>query len=230
MSEERRSGGDRRVPTTVVLVDDEPLIRLALAHALAESGLELIGEAANGKDALELVLDLRPDVVLMDIRLPGTSGIQAIEQFGLLAPASRVLVLARSEQNQVVEAIIAGASGYILKTAPPEDIIRAIRATADGEAVLSSRVAGKLLEHIRDSQIPVAPISEIDAATIRAALTPRELEIFTLLASGESNQQIGLQLAVSTHTVRNHIKSILAKLHLDNRIQAAARAVRAGIS
>ena len=165
----------------------------------------------------------------MDLRLPGISGVEAIEQLGLLAPASRVLVLTRSEENRVVEAIIAGASGYILKTAPPEAIIGAIKATAAGESVLSPRVAGKLLQRIRELDLPVKT-SGSTATAIRAALTERELEIFTQLASGHSNQQIANDLSVSTNTVANHIASILAKLHLENRIQAAVQAVRSGIS
>ena len=142
-------------PITVVLVDDEQLIRGAIAQALSSSGLELVGEAANGEDAIEIVLDVRPDVVVMDLRLPGISGVEAIEQLGLLAPASRVLVLTRSEQNRVVEAIIAGASGYILKTASPEAIISAVKATAAGESVLSPQIAGKLLQRIRELDLPV---------------------------------------------------------------------------
>ncbi len=216
-------------PTTVVLVDDEQLIRAAIAHALSSSGLELVGEAANGEDAIDTVVDVRPDVVLMDVRLPGISGVDAIEQIGLLAPPSRVLVLTRSEVNRVVEAIIAGASGYILKTAPPHAIINAIKATAAGESVLSPQVAGKLLQRIREQDLPVKA-SGSTATAIRAALTERELEIFTQLASGHSNRQIAHDLSVSTNTVANHIASILAKLHLENRIQAAVQAVRSGIS
>jgi DNA-binding NarL/FixJ family response regulator len=215
---------------TVVLVDDEQLIRGALSQALSSGGLDVVGEAANGEDAVEMVLDVRPDVVLMDLMLPGISGVEAIERLGLLAPASRVLVLTRSEQNRVVEAIVAGASGYILKSAAPEAIVGAVRATAAGESVLSSQIAGKLLERIRERDIPVTVDSDDAASAIRAALTVRELEIFTLLASGESNQDIGRELSLSTNTVSNHIASILAKLHLDNRIQAAVQAVRAGIS
>jgi DNA-binding NarL/FixJ family response regulator len=215
---------------TVVLVDDERLIRDALSQALREGGLDVVGEAGNGEDAVEMVIDLRPDVVLMDLRLPGISGVEAIERLGMLAPASRVLVLTRSEQNRVVEAIVAGARGYILKSAPPEAIVGAVRATAAGESVLSGQIAGKLLERIRERDIPVTADSESAAVAIRAALTVRELEIFERLASGESNQEIGRELSLSTNTVSNHIASILAKLHLDNRIQAAVQAVRAGIS
>ena len=215
---------------TVVLVDDERLIRDALSQALREGGLDVVGEAGNGEDAVEMVIDLRPDVVLMDLRLPGISGVEAIERLSLLAPASRVLVLTRSEQNRVVEAIVAGASGYILKSAAPEAIVGAVRATAAGESVLSGQIAGKLLERIRERDIPVTADSNDAAVAIRAVLTVRELEIFERLASGESNQDIGRELSLSTNTVSNHIASILAKLHLDNRIQAAVQAVRAGIS
>jgi DNA-binding NarL/FixJ family response regulator len=229
MRSEQRSAAEPQPPITVVLVDDERLIRAALTQALTSSGIELVGEAATGEDALEIVVDVRPDVVLMDLRLPGLSGIQAIEQLGRLAPASRVLVLTRSEHNRVVEAIIAGANGYILKSAPPETIISAVRATAAGESVLSPQIAGKLLQHIRQLDIPVKS-TDYAAVAIRAVLTDRELEIFTRLASGNSNQEIAHELSLSTNTVANHIASILAKLHLENRIQAAVQAVRSGIS
>jgi DNA-binding NarL/FixJ family response regulator len=221
---------ERRRPITVVLVDDEPLIRSALAQALSVGGLELVGEAADAQDAIKLVVDLRPDVVLMDLRLPGMSGVEVIEQLGLLAPASHVLVLTRSEQNRVVEAIVAGARGYILKTAPPETIATAVVATAAGESVISSQIAGKLLERIRERDIPVTTTSRDAAGAIRATLTVRELEIFTRLASGKSNHDIAHELSLSPNTVHNHVASILAKLHLDNRIQAAVQAVRSGIA
>ena len=217
-------------PITVVVVDDEQMIRGALAQTLTGAGLDLVGEAANAHDAIELVLDLRPDVVLIDIPLPGYSGVPAIDRLALLAPASRVLVLARAEENRVVEAIVAGASGYILKTAPPEAIIAAVRATAAGESVISSQIAGKLLQRIRERDIPVTATSDNAASAIRAVLTERELDIFERLASGRSNREIAHELSLSTNTVHNHIASILAKLHLDNRIQAAVQAVRSGIS
>ncbi len=229
MRSEQRSGAERKSSITVVVVDDEHLIRSALARALSKGGIELVGEAATGEDAIQIVLDVRPDVVLLDLRLPGISGVRVIEQLGLLAPASRVLVLTRSEQNRVVEAIIAGASGYILKSAPPEAIIDAVRATAAGESVLSSQIAGKLLQRIRELDIPVQS-TDTAAVAIRAALTARELEIFTRLASGDSNREIARELSLSANTVANHIASILAKLHLENRIQAAVQAVRSGIS
>lgn len=217
-------------PVTVVLIDDERLIRSALAQALAADGLDLVGEAESAPAAIKVVLDLRPDVVLMDLKLPGSEGVQTIETLGLLAPASRILILTRTEQNRVLEAILAGASGYILKTAEPETIVAAVNATAAGETVISPEIAGALLDRIRERDIPITSDSDNAASAIRAALTPRELEIFTRLASGRSNQEIALELSLSTNTVANHIASILAKLHLENRIQAAVQAVRSGIS
>ena len=214
---------------TVVVVDDEHMIRRALAQTLTDGGLDLVGEAANAQDAVRVVVDVRPDVVLMDLRLPGSPGVQAIEQLARLAPASRILILTRTEQNRVVEAIVAGASGYILKSAPVEAIISAVKATATGESVLSSKIAGKLLQRIREVDIPVKT-SSIAAVAIRAALTDRELEIFKQLASGKSNHEIARDLSLSPNTVANHIARIFAKLHLENRIQAAAEAVRSGIS
>ena len=229
MQSEQNPPAPRQPPITVVLVDDEQLIRGALAQVLTSGGLQLVGEAASGEAAIAIVLNVRPDVVLLDLQLPGISGVQTIEQLALLAPASRILVLTRPERDQVVEAIVAGASGYILKTARAERIVSAIRATAAGESVLSSEIAGKLLRRIRELDLPVTT-SGGGALAIRAALTDRELEIFTHLASGNSNQQIADRLSLSTNTVANHIASILAKLHLENRIQAAVQAVRSGIS
>ena len=163
-------------PITVVVVDDEQIIRRALAQTLTGGGLDLVGEASNAQDALRLVVDVRPDVVLMDLRLPDSPGVQAIEQLALLAPASRILILTRTDQNRVVEAIVAGASGYILKTAPPEAIIAAVKATGAGESVISSQIAGKLLQRIRDRDIPITSTSENAASAIRAVLTERELD------------------------------------------------------
>ncbi len=230
MPAERDPGIERRRPITVVLVDDERLIRAALVQTLAGAGLELVGQAASMEDAIEAVVDMRPDVVLMDVKLPDSLGVQAIERLSQLAPASRILILTRSEENRVVEAIVAGASGYILKTAPPKAIIAAVKATASGEAVLSPQIAGKLLQRIREREIPITANGEDAANAIRAVLTERELEIFTELASGKNNHDIARELSLSTNTVHNHIASILAKLHLENRIQAAVQAVRSGIS
>lgn len=221
---------ERRRPISVVLADDERLIRVALAQTLIAGGMELAGEAGTGGDLVELVLDLRPDVVLMELNLPDLDGVEVIRRITALAPASNVLVLTRAGHNQVVEAIMAGASGYIVKTAAPEEIVSAVRATSAGDVVISSQVAGGLLERIRGRATPLRHEVRDDAAAIRAVLTPRELEIFTRLASGQSNNDIGRELSLSGNTVANHLASILAKLQVDNRIQAAVRAVRSGIA
>jgi DNA-binding NarL/FixJ family response regulator len=214
----------------VLLIDDEPSVRDRLARTLRHSGLDVVGESHSGDHAMNLVLELRPDVVMIDIRLPGPAGIRLIEEIAVHAPDSRVLVLTRPGRNQVLEAIIAGATGYILKTADPELVVRAIRDTADGECVLAPQVAGKILEHVRELHAPTDRPNQTAAREIRAMLTGRELEIFTSLASGHSNHQIGDRLGLSSNTVSNHVKSILTKLHLHNRIEAAACAVRAGMS
>jgi two-component system NarL family response regulator len=178
-----------------------------------------------------LVVDRRPDVVLMELFLHGMSGVKTIQQLSAIAPASRILVLTDSEDSSaVVEAILAGASGYMLKSAPPDELVGAVRASAAGDCAISPQVAGGLLERIRERDIPVTAGSEHAAAAIRAVLTERELEVFKRLASGGSNQEIGRELSLSENTVKNHIASILAKLQIDNRIQAAVQAVRSGIS
>ena len=222
-------GEDRRRPITVVLVDEDSLVRRGLSAALEDEGLQLVGVAGSHAGSGSLVIDLRPDVALIDIG-HGADALKVIEQVSALAPATRVLVLSRSEENSVVQAIVAGADGYILKSASPETIVRAVRATAAGEAVLSPTVARKLLDFIRERDTQVTADHQIAAQAIRAVLTDRELEIFTLLASGDHNRKIGTQLGLSANTVSNHIASILAKLHLENRVQAAVQAVRSGIS
>jgi DNA-binding NarL/FixJ family response regulator len=137
MSTDGRAGAERRRPITVVLVDEDWMVRRLVAETLSGAGLQVVGEATNGQDAIEVVLDVRPDVVLIAIELPGISGVKAIQRLGVLTPACRMLVLTSAEQNRVVEAIVAGASGYILKSAPPQEIIAAVRATAAAESVLS---------------------------------------------------------------------------------------------
>jgi DNA-binding NarL/FixJ family response regulator len=218
-------------PVTVVVVDDQQLIRNAITQSLCAAGLKVVGRAQSGEEGVGLVVDLRPDVVLMDLLLPGISGVETIRRLSALAPASRLLVLTGTQERYgVVEAILAGACGYILKDAPPDEIANAVRASAAGECVISSQIAGDLLDHIRERDIPVTARREDAAAAIQAILTERELEVFKLLASGKGNHEIGRELLLSENTVKNHIASILAKLQLDNRIQAAVEAVRSGIS
>src|SRR3954451_8613046 len=142
----------RRV--TVVLVDNEQLTRVALVRALAEHDIDVIGEADSTQAAINLVVDLRPDVVLMGLAVPGIPAVEAMEQLDLLAPSSRILVLTHSEHDNVVEVMVAGASGYILKSAPVHSIIEGIRATAAGQSVISPKIAGRLLDRVRERAAP----------------------------------------------------------------------------
>jgi len=217
-------------PISIVLVDDEHLIRSTLASGIREAGLDLVGEADTAADAVRLVVELRPDVVLMDHRLPGSQGVVAVEQLASRADGTRILILTRAEHNLVIEAIVAGACGYILKSSPVAAIIAAVVATARGEVVISSTIAERLLTRIRERDSGVTAGGEDAARAIVAALTPRELEIFTRLAGGASNRDIGRELSLSRSTVANHLASILDKLHLENRVQAAVQAVRCGLA
>lgn len=213
----------------VILVDDQPLVRAALQRSLPEHEIEVIGEADNGEEAIELVIESAPEVVVMDLHLPGgMSGIEITRRLATVAPLSRVLVLTGSaDQFGVVEAIVAGACGYLLKNTEPAEIAAAIRAAAAGGSVISQQIAGDLLERVRQGGDSAEDQDAADA--IRGALTDRELEVLRLLASGKSNNEISRILFVSPMTIKNHIANILAKLQLENRIQAAVHAVRSGI-
>ena len=211
-------------PITVVLVDEQEMTRSGVRQALEMAGLEVVAEADSGRTGIRAVVDLRPEVVLMDPMFQGGYSIEAIERISLLAPASRILVLTSSKEREILlEAIVAGACGYILKVADAEAIVNAVRAAARGECVISPEVAEGLLTRIRERDTRITASSKREADAIRATLTERELEIFTRLASGVSNREIAGAFSLSESTVKNHVASILAKLHLNNRIQAAAK-------
>ena len=209
----------------VVVVDDQTIVRTAVKTMLTGAGIDVIGEAEDGESAVDLVTELAPEVVVMDLGLPGISGIEATRKLATVAPVSRVLVLTGSaDQHDVFDAILAGACGYLLKDASAEEIGEAVRAAAAGESVISRSVAGRLLNEIRGRDSDVEP-----GDAIRATLTDRELEVLKLVASGKENNEIARNLFISPKTVQNHMSSILAKLQLENRIQAAVAAVRSGI-
>jgi DNA-binding NarL/FixJ family response regulator len=208
-----------------VLVDDDELLRRALRDALDGEGLAVVGMAPSADEALGLVADNAPDVVVMDLGTAEPSGIEATRRIATLAPNTRVLVLTRSaEKHEVLEAILAGACGYLVKDAPAESLVSSIKAAAAGETVISPKIAGQLLDQIRGWDK-----SSEAAAAIRALLTPREIEVLKLLAAGKDNLEIAEELFISRRTVKNHISNILSKLQLQNRIQAAVHAVRSGI-
>jgi DNA-binding NarL/FixJ family response regulator len=203
-------------------VDDHDIFRGGLCSLLAEHALEVVGEAATGEQALSVVVELAPDVVVMDLSLPGLAGTDAIRRLSSAAPQTRVLVLTISgDESDVTEAILAGACGYLLKDASIEEIVTGIRAASAGESLISHKIAGRLLDRIRTSSA--------NAYDERPELTDREVEVLRRVAEGKDNLEIAHELFISPKTVKNHISNILAKLQIENRIQAAVYAVRRGI-
>jgi len=207
----------------VLLVDDHDLFRTGLRNLLEERGVQIAGEAGQGDDAVRLVREVAPDVVVMDLHMPGMSGIEAIRQIASIAPLTRVLVLTISDQDEdVLHAILAGACGYLLKDSSVDELIRGISAAAIGESLVSPAIAGKVLQQVRATA--GSPEAE---ETIRAELSERELDVLKLI--GKDNAMIAGELHISPKTVKNHISNILMKLQIENRIQAAVYAVRSGI-
>jgi two-component system, NarL family, response regulator LiaR len=209
----------------VVLVDDHDLFRTGLRNLLQEQGVDIVGEAASGTDALRVVRENAPDVVVMDLNMPGMNGVEATRHMSRDAPLTRVVVLTISDQEQdVMDAILAGACGYLLKDASIHDLMQGIHSAAAGESLISPHIAGKVLQHVRATT--AAPEA---AATIRAELSDREIQVLKLIANGKDNALIARELHISPKTVKNHISNILMKLQIENRIQAAVYAVRSGI-
>jgi DNA-binding NarL/FixJ family response regulator len=210
------------VPVSIVLVDDHDLFRRGLRDALEEHGFEIVGEASSGEEAIELAAEKIPDVILMDISMPGIGGVEAARRIRLGTPHTRIVMLTVSADDEVVDdAILAGASGYVLKGASMEVIISGIDAAARGEGLLSPAIAGRLLERMRANNLA----SELSPET-RPQLTAREGEVLRLMAAGKDNSEIAAALVTSPHTVKTHVSNILAKLEVENRLQAAVYAVR----
>jgi len=219
--EETRSAETLRV----LLVDDQDLFRTGLRSLLEEQELEIVGEAATGAEAVAQVADLSPDVVVMDLNMPGMGGVEATRHIAEIAPLTRVVMLTVSdEDSDVTDAILAGACGYLLKDSSIEELVAGIRAAARGEALISPHIAGKVLQRLRATSAN----SGIEAL-IRTELSEREIEVLKLIANGQDNALIAAELHISPKTVKNHISNILMKLQIDNRIQAAVYAVRSGI-
>jgi DNA-binding NarL/FixJ family response regulator len=205
----------------VVLVDDHPVYRQGLAKLLVECGVDVVAQAGNGADALRIVEETAPDVIVMDLNMPGMSGVDVTRRLIERAPSTRVLVVSVSAQeDDVTEAILAGASGYVLKDGPVEEVVAGIQAAARGESLISPRIAAMLLRRVRVDE------SSGQDAPVQTPLSERELEVLQLVAEGKGNHEIGEALFIGQSTVRNHISSILMKLQVENRVQAAVRAVR----
>jgi DNA-binding NarL/FixJ family response regulator len=209
----------------VLLVDDHDLFRSGLRTLLEEQGVDIVGEAKTGTEALVAVREVAPDVIVMDLNMPGISGVEAIRQMTMIAPLTRVLVLTISDEDaDVMDAILAGACGYLLKDASIHELMAGIRAAAAGESLVSPAIASKVLRRLRATNS-----SPREAEAIRSELSDREIQVLKLIATGKDNAQIAADLHISPKTVKNHISNILMKLQIDNRIQAAVYAVRSGL-
>jgi DNA-binding NarL/FixJ family response regulator len=209
----------------VLLVDDHDLFRTGLRTLLEGQGVDVVGEADAGTGALELIREVAPEVVVMDLNMPGIGGVEATRQIVMIAPLTRVLVLTISDQDEdVMDAILAGACGYLLKDAAIQELMAGIRAAAVGESIVSPVIASKLLQRLRATNS-----SPRDLEAIRSELSDREIQVLKLIANGKDNGQIAADLHISPKTVKNHISNILMKLQIENRIQAAVYAVRSGL-
>ena len=209
----------------VLVVDDQALVRSGFRLILeAREDIEVVGEAENGAEAIELALRLDPDVILMDVRMPGMDGVEAtrrLTQAGLMA---RVVILTTFDLDEYVhDAIRAGASGFLLKDVQPAQLVEAVRVVADGEALLAPTVTRRLLDRFARTLPDEKPPPALET------LTARELEILRLVAGGLSNAEIADQLVVTEATVKTHVSSVLRKLHLRDRVQAVVAAYDAGL-
>lgn len=218
--------GRQTRPLRVVVADDHTLFREGVASLLERTqDVEMVGEAATGEQAVSVSLRLLPDVVLMDLQMPGMGGIEAIRRIAERQPEIGLIALTMFEDDEsVFAAIRSGARGYVLKDADRGSLLRAVRAVAAGEVLLGTPIAQRALKYF------VMPAPKRDpGASLGKQLTPRELEVLTLIAAGYRNREIAEQLFISEKTLSNHISSIFSKLHVTHRTEAALRAREAGL-
>jgi DNA-binding NarL/FixJ family response regulator len=210
----------------VLLVDDHALFRRGLRRLLEHHGFEVVGEASNGQIAVQLTAELAPDVVVMDLSMPTMTGREAIERIVGAGMRARILVLTiTAEEHEVLDALLAGACGYLLKDALSDEIVAGVRAAVEGDSMISPRIAGKLVMRLREAGREAAS----RPCQLEADLTTREVEVLKLMAHGKENSAIAQELYISPNTVKHHVASILEKLDLENRIQAAVAAVKSGM-
>ena len=212
----------------VMIVDDHPLVRSAVRQGLSVPGLDVVGEAANAEDALALAPQLRPDVLLLDIELPGMDGVALVRELAPRLPDTRIVMLTASrEDRQVLEAMRFGAVGYLTKDLSVDGLARAVRAAYDGELAMSHRTAARLVQRLVESSRPGAAVAS-PADPALATLTARETEVLARLAEGLTDHETAEALTLSPRTVEMHVSSILRKLGARNRAEAARRYRSAG--
>lgn len=222
MSASRGTAGEE---VTVLIADDQALVRAGFKSILeTEPGIKVVGEAADGRNAIDLVRKRRPSVVLMDIKMPDVDGLAATRRIVAEDPGTAVLMLTTFDLNEYVyDALRAGASGFLLKDVLPEDLIAAVRVVAGGDGLIAPTVTKRLIEQFVRAAPPSTPPDELDE------LTPREVEVLTLIARGLSNREIARDLVLSEATVKTHVKHVLAKLDARDRVQAVVFAYEAGL-
>ncbi len=209
----------------VVLVEDHDFYRQGLKEMLRGEGIQVVGDTASGEDGVKLAQRVKPDVVLMDLNLPGISGAEATERIQEADPDVRVVMLTVSvESEDVLDALLAGAAGYLVKGSRLQELVSGIRAAAAGQSLLSTEITGKVIARLREHAAAAPPDSMSDVE-----LTERELDVLRLIGEGMENAQIAERLYISTTTVKYHVSNLLVKLGLENRIQAAVFAVRRGL-
>jgi len=210
-------------PITILIVDDHTVVRQGVRTLLdMHPDLQVVGEAESAEEALPLVEKLVPDVVLLDLLLPGMNGVETTREMKRISPRTQIVVLTSyAEDEHVFPALRAGALSYLLKDIRPRELAESIRKAARGESVLHSRVAARMIQEVREAKRKVPPAF--------AELTPRELEVLQLLADGQTNTGIAEQLVLSEKTVRGYISNILSKLHLEDRTQIAVFAWQQGL-
>jgi DNA-binding NarL/FixJ family response regulator len=229
----------------VLIADDHRLFREGLRGVLEADGLEVVGEATDGHGALALARGICPDVVVLDLRMPGLSGLEVLRELTASCPEVQTVMLTASDSNaDVLAALAGGACGYLLKDTRADRLADSIRQAADGQMVLSKNVARALIEHVRLAADPGVSVSGRGEATNpaagagadsgprteeRPALSPREMQVLGLIVEGADNAAIGLELSLSPHTVKQYVTNILEKLGVRSRVQAAVYAVRAGL-
>jgi DNA-binding NarL/FixJ family response regulator len=234
-SESARSGGRaQQEPSRILIADDHDLVREGLRAVLSgEADLEVVGEATDGQEALRLCRSLRPDLVLMDVRMPKSDGLQATRAIKEEMPGvSVVMVTMHENPDYLLEAIRAGAAGYILKDAEGERLVGAVRRTLNGESPLAQELAMQLLMRMANETQedgPPSPRADKRQESMPGGITLREVEVLRLLAQGRTNPEIAQELGISRGTAKIHVQHIIAKLEVSDRTQAAVRAIELGL-